>query len=115
MGEPSQLNANQTPYDSNHEHFALFQAGTNVNQYYAGLEDLAFTIGDPDAAANGVEGYGDYNDLIFGITTSVATPSAPEPSTFLIFGLGLGIGALKYRRGHRAVKRFQRSSRLRAH
>ncbi len=85
MGAASTLNPGQTPYDTGHEHFALFQSGTNVNQYYAGVEDFAFTRADP---TNPVEGYGDYNDLIFGITSSIGT-TVPEPATLPILALGL--------------------------
>lgn len=93
MGAVSQLNAGQIPFDSAHEHFALFQAGTNANQYYAGVEATAFTRSAP---TDPVEGYGDFNDLIFGITTGTATP---EPTTMTIMGLGLAsLGILVGRR-----------------
>jgi PEP-CTERM motif len=102
MGEPSQLGSLYTPYDTAHQHFALFQAGTNPNQYYAGLEDFAFSSAFP---TNPVEGYGDFNDLIFGVTTSIAESgtgsgsTVPEPGTLLLFVVGLaGIGILGRRR-----------------
>jgi hypothetical protein len=100
MGAASQEGSNFVPYDTAHQHFALFQAGTNANQYYAGLEDWAFNASDPNASTNGVEGYGDFNDLIFGITSSIS--SVPEPATLSIVGLGLaGLGIL----GRRKLKK----------
>ena len=85
MGEASQLLSNYTPYDTDHQHFALFQAGSNLNTYYAAVEDFAFTQAFP---INPVEGYGDFNSLIFGITTS-ADSSAPEPTTLSNVLLGI--------------------------
>jgi hypothetical protein len=112
MGQPSQLGTLYAPYDTAHQHFALFQngssvniqagsglniqagsslniqAGSNTNTYYAGLEDFAFSAAFP---TNPIEGYGDFNDLIFGINSSVST--TPEPATLSIVGLGLvGLG-----------------------
>jgi hypothetical protein len=88
MGEQSQEQSAYTPYDSNHEHFALFQAGTNLNTYYAAIEDFAFTQAFP---INPVEGYGDFNSLIFGITTSSLSSlsSLPEPTTLSSVLLGV--------------------------
>lgn len=93
MGALSALNAGQTPFDTAHEHFALFQAGTNANQYYAGVESFAFTAQNPTSSPT--EGYGDFNDLIFGVTTSIQNVATPEPGTIGIMGLGLaGLGIL---------------------
>jgi hypothetical protein len=86
MGAASQLPSQYAPYDTAHQHFALFQAGSNLNTYYAGLEDFAFTQASP---TNPVEGYGDFNSLIFGVTTFV-----PEPATLSLALLGLGLGIL---------------------
>jgi len=100
MGAASQENpALYSPYDTAHQHFALFQSGTNINQYYAAVEDWAFNASDPNASTNGVEGYGDYNDLIFGITSSINGGAVPEPATLSIMGLGLaGLGMLGRRK-----------------
>jgi hypothetical protein len=90
MGEPSQLRPNYSPYDLNHEHFALFQAGSQQNSYFAALEDFAFTQAFP---TNAVEGYGDFNSLVFGVTTSMNS-SLPEPATLssvLLAVAGFGI------------------------
>jgi hypothetical protein len=92
MGAPSQLPSQYAPYDNAHQQFALFQAGSNLNMYYAGVEDYAFTQAFPTEP---VEGYGDYDSLIFGISTS----TMPEPSTLPIVFLGLaGISILSRRR-----------------
>jgi len=102
MGEPSQEGALYTPYDTNHQHFALFQSGTNPDQYYAGLEDFAFSQAFP---TNPVEGYGDFNDLIFGITTGISesgTSPVPEPGTLSMFGLGLAVIGIFGRRRFRS-------------
>ena len=110
MGEPSQLNPNQTPYDVSHQHFAAFQAGTNVSQYYIGLEDSAFTAALP---AGGVEGYGDFSDLIFGVNTAGATlppltPTTPLPSTILLMLVGLlAVAMLEWARNIRANRKLQ--------
>ena len=100
MGAASQLdsaNGYQT-FDPNHEHFALFQAGSNVNQFYAGIEDYAFNTAFQ--TANPTEGFGDYKDIILGINTSQS--AVPEPATLSIMGLGLvGLGIL----GRRKLKK----------
>jgi hypothetical protein len=97
MGATSLESATILPFDGSHQHFALFQSGTDVNQYYAGLEDFAFTRTSP---TNLTEGYGDYNDLIFGITTSIpSTSGVPEPATLPMVGLCLvGIGVVSRRK-----------------
>jgi hypothetical protein len=94
MGVGSQLPAQYVPYDTAHQHFALFQSGSNMNQYYAGIEDFAFTSAFP---TNPTEGYGDYNDIIIGINTSIGG-AVPEPATLSVVGLGLvGLGFLRRR------------------
>jgi hypothetical protein len=85
---------------TNSQQFAMFQSGTNVNQYYAGFEDTPFTSSHS----------GDYNDLIFGIDTSIpesgpggpggggSGTTVPEPGTFSMIGLGFaGISMLRRR------------------
>jgi hypothetical protein len=84
MGEPSQLPSQYVPYDTAHQHFALFQAGSNLNTYYAGLEDYAYTQAFP---TNPVEGYGAFDSLVFGLTTSIDT--MPEPGTLSVVLIGL--------------------------
>jgi hypothetical protein len=84
MGEQSQLPANYVPYDTAHSHFALFQSGSNLNTYYAGIEDFAFNQAFPTKP---VEGYGAFDGLVFGITTSVS--SVPEPATLALVLLGV--------------------------
>lgn len=86
MGESSQLPANYQPYDNPHEHFALFQSASNLNTYYAGLEEYAFTQAFP---TNPVEGFGDFTGLVFGITTSTDPAPTPEPATLSLGLVGL--------------------------
>ena len=83
------------------QQFALFQSGTNVNQYFAGVEET------PVAASQS----GDYNDLILSIHTSIpesgpggpgggggSGTTVPEPGTFSMIGPGLaGISMLRRR------------------
>jgi hypothetical protein len=81
------------------QQFALFQSGTNASQSFAGVEET------PVATSQ----FGDYNDLIFRIDTSIAETGAggsgsesgtniPEPGTFPMIGLGLaGLTILKRR------------------
>jgi hypothetical protein len=72
----------------------LFQAGSNLNTYYAGLEDFGFTQAFPTKP---VEGYGDFSSLVFGITTSIN--NVPEPATLSITLLGFaGFGILSRRK-----------------
>ncbi len=110
MGEPSQLNAAQTPYDVSHQHFAAFQAGTNASQYYIGLEDSAFTAALP---AGGVEGYGDFSDLIFGVVTTGATlpplpVTTPLPPSILLMLVGaLAVAMLEWARNIRANRKVR--------
>jgi len=72
-----------------HAHFALFAANAGASTYYAGFEDVLGT--------SGTEGVGDFNDVIFRITTNAAA-AVPEPTTVAFVGLGLvGIGMLRRR------------------
>jgi hypothetical protein len=71
--------------DASHQHWALWQSGANPNTYFLALEDWAFGYSGSTISPN--EGTGDYNDLIFQITTSIS--AAPEPGTLSIVGFGL--------------------------
>jgi hypothetical protein len=84
------FNQNDPGTDTGHQHFALFQAGTNLNTYFVGFEDQT-------AGTGGVEGYGDYNDIILQINTSQSlVAGVPEPGTLAFIGAGLaGLGLLK--------------------
>jgi len=76
-----------------HEHFALFSLNGNASTFYLGFENSvgASTF---DGTA-GAEHYGDFNDIIFQITTA----SVPEPATLSMMGLGLlGLGLMGRRR-----------------
>ncbi len=77
-----------------HQHFALFQNAQNPLAYFIGFEDIR-------GVSNATEGYGDFNDVIFSLTTTQSTTPhtptpTPEPATFSILGLGLvGLGFLR--------------------
>jgi hypothetical protein len=91
------VNGDTPAADANHMHWALFQSGTNAAVYYLALKDYVFT---GTQTRNPTEGYGDYNDIILRIDTSIA--SIPEPATLSIMGLGLvGLGIL----GRRKLKK----------
>jgi MYXO-CTERM domain-containing protein len=91
MGKPSDLGSAFTPADTAHQHFALFQAGTNPDQFYAGVEESTFTAANPTIPT---EGYGDYNDLIFGIHSSATSTTSPVPEPATLFTAVLGLGGL---------------------
>lgn len=70
------------------QHFAVFAESLRpaAQVYWIGVEDLK-------AAARGIEGQGDFNDLV------VRLSAVPEPATLFLLGVGLIlIGALAYRR-----------------
>jgi hypothetical protein len=98
MGALSQEGSDFTN-DTSHQHFALFQSGTNVDQFYAGVEESAFTAANPTIPT---EGYGDFNDLVFSINTSATgtstTTPTPEPATIFTTALGIGGVLLRMRR-----------------
>jgi len=88
---------------ANGQQFALFQSGTNVDQYYAGVDETPF----------GVSQTGAYSDLILSIKTAIPESgpggpggggsgsggtNVPEPGTFSMIGLGLvGIAMMRRR------------------
>jgi hypothetical protein len=73
--------------DVGNQHFAIFTSPT-TGEYYIGIEDWGIFGG----AGNG-EGNGDFDDIVFELTTSV-----PEPSTFGLIGAGLlGLGLTRLR------------------
>lgn len=87
------VNGDTPAADANHMHWALFQSGTNPNVYYLALEDFAIQTG----TRNPIEGYGDYNDIILELNTSVG--QTPEPATFSIVALSLaGLAWLRSRK-----------------
>jgi len=84
-----------SPGETTHQHFALFDLLGDMETYYIGFEDLTDDTG---------EGHGDYNDVIFKIATGQVggiNPSGgninllgpgslvPEPATFALAGVGL--------------------------
>ena len=74
-------------------HFALFQLASG--EFALGFTDT------PYALSTNVEGEGDFNDVVLGITGNAAPggSSTPEPATMAIMGLGLaGLGILGRRR-----------------
>lgn len=69
-----------------HQHFALLQNAQNALLYFVGVKDLL--------ANDSIEAGGDYNDVVFSVSTSGA--ATPEPATLSIMGLGLlGIGLMR--------------------
>jgi hypothetical protein len=77
--------------DAGDQHFVIFTSAT-TGTYYIGVEDLGLSEGP------NIEGNGDYNDIVFQLTTSVS--SAPEPATFGMIGAGL-VGLAFFRRARR--------------
>jgi hypothetical protein len=74
-----------------HQHFGLFNLAGNANSYYLGYEDSLGASGW--AGTTGVEHYGDFNDVIFSITSAV-----PEPATSALMGIGLLVLGFSARR-----------------
>ena len=84
----SALNQGTTPSELTHQHMALFQNAQNARLFYIGFED--------GRAGDSIEAAGDYNDVVFGFSTSAAAAAAPEPATYSIMGLGLaGLGLIR--------------------
>jgi len=75
--------------DVGNQHFAIFNS-TTPGVFYVGIEDWGL------AAGSGVEGLGDYNDIVFELSSkSVPTP---EPGALGLIGGGLvGIGLARLR------------------
>jgi len=73
--------------------------GWNHFSYFE-LTNGEMVFGLEDGLSVGVEGAGDYNDLIFAVTGNPPfTSSTPEPGTIAIMGLGLaGLGIIGRRR-----------------
>jgi hypothetical protein len=80
-----------------HQHFALFSLNGNATTFYLGFENSVTS-----SAFDGVGGpekYGDFNDVIFQITTNGGVGGVPEPATLSMMGLGLlGLGLMGRRR-----------------
>jgi PEP-CTERM motif len=66
-----------------HQHFALFNLAGDADSFYLGYED-SFSSSTGFTGSGGPEHYGDFNDIIFRIDTTV-----PEPATLSVMGLGL--------------------------
>jgi hypothetical protein len=82
------------PSCSTDQHFSVFTSAT-TGLYYVGIDDWA-DLGGP---LNG-ESNGDYNDIVFALSTSGPStpPATPEPATFGLIGAGLaGLGAARIR------------------
>jgi hypothetical protein len=72
-----------------HQHFALYTLNGNATTYYLAFENSITGTGFD--GTTGPEKYGDFNDVIFKITTA----SVPEPATLSMMGLGLlGLGLI---------------------
>jgi hypothetical protein len=71
------------------QHFAIFDLYASPDVYFVGIEE--------SPANSTIEGLGDYNDLIFEITSinqpgvGNAPPATPEPTTISLVGLGLAV------------------------
>jgi len=80
------VDGNTPRADASHMHWALFQSGTNPDDYYLALEDYAL---QGTQTRNPIEGYGDYNDIILELNTTPGRATTPEPQTIYLLGIGL--------------------------
>jgi hypothetical protein len=74
-----------------HQHFSIFDSPT-TGIYYLGVKDWR---------NGGLEGYGDFNDVVFELNTDDPPVPTPEPATIGLIGaglLGLGLTRLRSRR-----------------
>jgi len=67
--------------DTTDQHFVIFESAT-IGTYYIGIKDWGL-LGGP----NNGEGLGDYNDVMFKLTTN--STAVPEPATFVLIAMGL--------------------------
>jgi opacity protein-like surface antigen len=81
------------------QHFAVFTTDQTPGSeaYWIGVEDLPVTSSIGACCANSASDF-DYNDMIVKISTNSPQP-IPEPSTYLLCGVGLlGLGIYRRRR-----------------
>ena len=79
--------------DAGHQHFAIFDSST-AGIYYVAVEDWGL------AAGLGLEGYGDFNDVMIELNTDPPS-SVPEPATFGLIGAALAALGLRARNRRR--------------
>jgi hypothetical protein len=79
---------------SDDQHFVIFTSATTPGTFYIGIEDWGMLGGSSNGEANG-----DFNDVVFEMTSS--TPPTPEPATFGLMGAGLLALGLARSRGRK--------------